>query len=102
VFTYLLFAVDYRVRGVWLRAMVYICVASTEMFPVKIVMHTLRNLFLVNVVRFTRSGKSFELAYDHLYCTTWRLAPARAGETFSGRIPKLFILQGEILWRLEA
>jgi len=85
-----------------LRALLYICVASTEMLPVKIMMHTLRNLFPVNLVRFTRSGKSFELAYDHLHCTTWRLAPARAGETFSRGIPKLFILQGEILWRLEA
>ena len=61
----------------------------------------LRNLFCVKLVRSARCGKSFELAYDRLYCTTWCLAPARAGETFSGRIPKLWILQGEILWRLE-
>jgi len=37
------------------------------MFPVEIIMHTLRNLFRVKAVRFTRSGKSFELAYDHLF-----------------------------------
>lgn len=102
--------------------MIYICVARTEKFPVKIVMRALRNLFRVKSVRFTRSGKSFDLACDHrfLYHVAprpgqgWRnffMAHAQIVGTsrrnsFACRSMSLLllyvILHGEILSRVEA
>jgi hypothetical protein len=46
---------------------IQLCCIDGYVSCIKIINHTLHNLFRVNLVRFTRSGKSSELAYNHLY-----------------------------------